>query len=156
SRGWSMGLPSLRIALLAAALLLALMNSWRASAQEPAPSGDPPSRVARLNYLQGSVSLQPAGETDWVGAVLNRPLTTSDRLWTDPGARAELQLGSATMRLAASTGFSFLDLDDNAIQVQLTAGTIDIRVKRLDRDEIFEIDTPNQAFSIQRPGQYRF
>jgi hypothetical protein len=25
----------------------------------------------------------------------------------------------------------------------------------LDRDEIFEIDTPNQAFSIERPGQYR-
>ena len=27
---------------------------------------DPPSRVARLGYMEGSVSFQPAGETDWV------------------------------------------------------------------------------------------
>jgi len=27
---------------------------------------DPPSRVARMNYTQGSVSFQPGGEGDWV------------------------------------------------------------------------------------------
>ena len=30
---------------------------------------DPPTRVARLGYMEGSVSFQPAGETDWVEAV---------------------------------------------------------------------------------------
>ncbi len=39
---------------------------------------DPPGRVARLNYIQGSVSFQPAGESDWVQANPNRPLTTGD------------------------------------------------------------------------------
>ena len=41
---------------------------------------DPPARVARMNFTQGSVSFQPGGEGDWVDAVPNRPLTTGDNL----------------------------------------------------------------------------
>lgn len=37
---------------------------------------DPPGRVARLGYMQGAVSFEPAGESDWVEAVPNRPITT--------------------------------------------------------------------------------
>ena len=81
---------------------------------------DPPSRVARLGYMEGSVSFQPAGEPDWVQAVANRPMTTGDKLWADKDSRAELQLGSAVIRLDANTGFSFLNLDDNTVQIQLT------------------------------------
>ena len=116
---------------------------------------DPPSRVARLGYMEGSVSFQPAGESDWVQAVPNRPMTTGDKLWADRDSRAELQLGSAAIRLSANTGFSFLNLDDRAIQIQLTSGALNIRVRRLNRDDIFEIDTPNQAFSVFQPGRYR-
>ena len=116
---------------------------------------DPPGRVARLRYLQGSVSFQPAGDSDWVAAAVNRPMTTGDRLWTDRGARAELSIGSATLRLAGATGFSFLNLDDRTVQIELTQGTLGIRARRLGRDETFEVDTPNQAFTILRPGQYR-
>ena len=54
---------------------------------------DPPSRVARLNFLEGAVSLEPAGTDDWVGAVINRPVTIGDRLWVDTNARAELHTG---------------------------------------------------------------
>jgi hypothetical protein len=116
---------------------------------------DPPGRVARLGYLQGSVSFQPAGETDWVGAVPNRPMTTGDQLWTDQGSRAEVQLGSAVIRLGANTGFSFLNLDDDTVQIQLTSGTINISVRRLGENDDFEVDTPNQAFTIFQPGRYR-
>src|SRR5260370_9856138 len=52
------------------------------------------------------------------------------------------------------TGFSFLNLTDNTAQLQLTAGTLRVRVKRLGENENFEIDTPNLAFSIVRPGVY--
>jgi hypothetical protein len=116
---------------------------------------DPPTRVARLGYLEGSVSFEPAGETDWVGAVPNRPMTTGDQLWTDRDSRAELQLGSAAIRLSQNTGISFLDLDDETVQVQLSSGTINVRVRRLGRDDDFEIDTPNLAFVITQPGSYR-
>ncbi|MGD1022453.1 MAG: DUF6600 domain-containing protein [Candidatus Sulfotelmatobacter sp.] len=123
-----------------------------ASAQD---QDDPPGRVARLGYMEGSVSFQPAGEGDWVGAVPNRPLTTGDQLWSDESSRAELQLGSAVIRLGPMTGFSFLDLDDHTVQVQLTAGAINVTVRRLHEDDDFEIDTPNQAFTIFQPGHYR-
>jgi hypothetical protein len=132
--------------------LLAVRSSHLAAA---ADEFDPPSRVARLSYLHGPVSFQPAGEAEWVGAVANRPLTTGDRLWTDRGARAELVTGSATFRLDADTDFAFTNLDDRIVQAQLTQGTITVRVLRLRGDEAIEVDTPNQAFSILREGTYR-
>src|SRR5712671_6488227 len=116
---------------------------------------DPPSRVARIGYMEGSVSFQPAGETDWVQAVPNRPMTTGDKIWADKDSRAELQLGSAVIRLSANSGFSFLNLDDRTAQIQLTSGTLNVRVRRLDRNDVFEIDTPNLAFSVYQPGSYR-
>ena len=128
----------------------------RVAAQDPEDQqDDPPSRVARLGYMEGSVSFQPAGETDWVQAVANRPMTTGDKLWADKDSRAELQLGSAVIRLNANTGFSFLNLDDNTVQIQLTSGSINLRVRRLDQNDVYEIDTPNLAFSVSQPGNYR-
>jgi hypothetical protein len=80
------------------ALLTALMSP-RATAQD---QDDPPSQVARLGYMQGSVSFQPAGESDWAQAVSNRPMTTGDQLWADQDSRAEVELGSAVIRMAAN------------------------------------------------------
>ncbi|HTC57409.1 MAG TPA: DUF6600 domain-containing protein [Candidatus Sulfotelmatobacter sp.] len=124
----------------------------RSAAQD---QDDPPGRVARLGYLQGSVSFLPAGETDWVGAVPNRPMSTGDQLWTDENSRAEVQLGSAVIRLAPLTTFSFLNLDDDTVQIQLSSGAINVTVRRLGDNEDFEVDTPNQAFSVFQPGHYR-
>jgi hypothetical protein len=137
--------------LLSIALAMALFAPQRAAADED----DPPSRVARLSYAQGTVSFNPGGTDDWVSAVVNRPITTGDKLWTDNGARAELHIGSAAIRLSSNTGFSFLNLDDRMAQIRLTEGTLDVRVRRLAQNETFEIDTPNLAFSILRPGNYK-
>jgi hypothetical protein len=133
-------------------LLAAFIPSAKAQDQD---RDDPPGRVARLGHIEGSVSFQPAGESDWVEAVGNRPMTTGDKLWADRDSRAEVQLGSATIDLAANTGFSFLNLDDRTVQIQLSAGSINVRVYDLDPDTEYEIDTPNQAFTIRRPGRYR-
>jgi len=120
----------------ALAIAVSALPRW-ADAQD---YDDPPARVARLGYIEGSVSFQPAGESDWVGAVPNRPMTTGDQLWGDVDSRAEVQLGSAVIRLSALTGFSFLNLDDNTVQIQLTSGTLNVTVRRLGDSEDFEID----------------
>jgi len=120
-----------------------------------ADDDDPPSRVARLSFTSGQVSFSPAGTDDWVGAVVNRPITTGDKLWTDQNSRAELHIGTAAIRLGDQTGFSFLNLDDRVMQIRLTEGTIGLRVRSMAQDETIEIDTPNLAFSILRPGRYR-
>ncbi len=133
-------------------LLLALSLASLAVAQEAA---DPPSRAARLSYIAGTVSFQPGGVDDWVPAEPNRPLTTGDRLWTEEGSRAELNLGSAAFRLSSRTNFTFLNLDDKAAQIQVSLGTLNVRLRRLADDETIEIDTPQAAFTLLRPGDYR-
>jgi hypothetical protein len=116
---------------------------------------DPPSGVARLAYVSGVASFSAGAEPDWARAVVNRPLVTGDRLWVDRGARAELQLGAAAIRINGATSVTLLNLDDRTTQVELAQGTLIIRVRRLDRGQAFEIDTPALAYSIRRPGSYR-
>jgi len=116
---------------------------------------DPPIRVARLNFIQGSVSLQPAGTEDWLDANPNRPLTTGDQLWADEGARGELHLGSTAIRVSEMTGISFLNVGDQAVQIQVAQGSADFRILHMWDNEIYEIDTANLAFTILRPGEYR-
>jgi hypothetical protein len=132
-------------------------DSQQAPAQDSqqAPAQDPPTRVARLNYSSGSVSFQPGGEGDWVTAVQNRPLTTGDNLWADKDSRAELHIGSTAMRMDSETSLTFLDLDDHNSQLRLSLGTLLVRVRHLDDGDLFEVDTPNLAFTIQSPGEYR-
>ena len=88
-------------------------------------------------------------------ASINRPLTTGDRVWADAGARAEIQVGGALMRLNAGTGVSVLNLDDRIVQLQLTQGAMNVRVRRLEPNQAFEVDTPNLAFTLRRPGDFR-
>ena len=118
-------------------------------------SADPPARGARLGYTSGAVSFSPAGENDWVQATMNRPLITGDHLWADAGGRAELQIGSAVIRMSGGTSATLLNLDDRIAQLQLAQGTLNVRVRRLGPNDVFEVDTPNLAFSIRRPGEYR-
>jgi uncharacterized protein DUF6600 len=131
-------------------LLLALPGL--AMAQDVA---DPPSRVARLNMIEGSVSFQPAGTTDWIESNPNRPLTTGDQLWADQDSRGELHMGGGVLRISAQTGISFLNLGDQAVQIQVAQGSAVLRVLRLQDNENYEIDTPNLALTVLRTGEYR-
>jgi len=137
-----------------AGLALQLGAAAQESPEAP-PQADPPGRVARLDFEEGSVSFQPGGEGDWVTAVSNRPLTTGDNLWADKDSRAELQVGSTALRMGPETSITFLDLDDETTQVRLSAGSLIVRVKHLDDGNNFEVDTPNLAFDVLKPGEYR-
>ena len=117
---------------------------------------DPPSRVARLKYMSGEVSMQPGGVDDWASATINRPMTTADRLWTDKDSRAELHLGSAAMRMNSETSLTLTNLTDNTMQLELDQGTLNLHVARLHDGEIYEVDTPNMAFTLLKSGDYRF
>lgn len=119
-------------------------------------AADPPSRVARLKYISGEVSMQPGGVNDWAAATINRPMTTADRLWTDKDSRAELHLGSAAMRMDGETSLTLSNLTDNTVQLELDQGTLNLQVARMFRGEVYEVDTPNMAFTLLKPGEYRF
>jgi hypothetical protein len=135
------------------AFLLAIL--FAALPQAVKAQDDPPGRVARLNFIQGSVSYQVSGDQDWVQANPNRPLTTGDNLWVDKDSRGEVHIGSTAIRMSSETGISFLTLDDRTVQVQLAQGVIEVHVRNFPGGDAFEIDTPNLAFTITRPGEYR-
>jgi len=117
---------------------------------------DPPSRAVRLSYMAGTVTFQPQGEeTDWVPADLNRALTNGDKIWVEQGGRTEMQTVNSTIRLNGHTNFSFLTVEGDTTQIQLSLGSMLIRLKNLDENETYEVDTPQVAFTLLRPGIYR-
>ena len=128
-----------------AALAFASVAAW----------ADPPARAIRIASVAGPVSFLPSGEGDWVQPRINRPLWTGDRLWIDRGARVELQLGGAAIFIAPDSSVAVLDYDDDRAQFELTQGTIDVYVRSLGTNDSIEIDTPNLAFVVRRPGEYR-
>ena len=117
-----------------------------------AQDDDPPGRVGRLNYVQGSVSYQVSGDQDWVQADPNRPLTTGDNLWVDQNSRGEVHIGSTAIRLSSQTGISFLTLDDRTVQLQLAQGAIEVHVRRLDPGDALEIDARLSPDKIDQPS----
>jgi hypothetical protein len=117
---------------------------------------DPPSRAMRLRYISGQVSMQPGGVNDWVEAGINRPLTTADRIWADKDSRAELSLGTASLRIKDETSMTLSNLNDSTVQIELDQGTLNLTVRQMYAGEIYEIDTPNVAFTLTKPGAYRF
>ena len=132
-------------ALAAATTLFGAGNAW----------ADPPTRVARLSYVSGAVSFSPAGDDQWAQAVLNRPLVTGDRLWSDAGARGELAFDNGVLWLGAATSLVVSNMDDSTAQFELQQGVLDLRVRQLPQGAVVEVDTPNLAFQVTRPGRYR-
>ena len=127
----------------------------------PSAPIDPPGQVARLGLVQGPLSFATADAANatsgdaWTPADLNRPLTRGDRLWTGLQARAELHAGSTAVRLGAETSVDFLALDDSVVQLRLSQGSAQLRVRALFEGQRLEVVTPNLAFVISQPGDYR-
>jgi Family of unknown function (DUF6600)/FecR protein len=144
-------------ALLCAALLVASSAFSEAFAEAFAEasaeaSADPPARVARLAFVDGAVSIAPADTDAWSEALVNRPLTSGDRIWVDAGARAELDAGGLTIRLDQNTSFSFVNLTEDVLTARLNEGVIQLHVLRAQR--ALEVTTPNSVVSVLQPGDY--
>jgi hypothetical protein len=131
-------------------------EAYPAEGQLSRPEQDPPGRVARLQFQSGSVSIQPQGTGDWVEGSLNRPLTGADNIWADKDSKAELNVGTGLLRIGSETSLTLTNVGDNGVQVQLHQGTMNLHVRRLNEGETYEVDTPNLAFAVQKPGDYRF
>jgi len=85
-------------------LAVALFAPQRAAADD---DDDPPSRVARLSYARGTFHSTRRATDDWVSAVVNRTITTGDKLWTTMTLALSAHRLSAAIRFSSNTGFSF-------------------------------------------------
>ncbi len=128
---------------------------WLAASALGAAATDPPGRVARVNFLEGSGSMQAAGVDGWTDDLLNRPLTGGDRVWIDERSRAEMHVGSSALRLGSRTAVQILTVDDRTVRLSMTAGSLSVRIRDLDSGDYFAIQTPAGEVSLQEPGGYR-
>ncbi len=137
-------------------LLIAGASMWAQNANQ-APVQNPPSRVARLDLIQGKVSFQLRHCTrlDSSDTELSRH-NRGDHLYADADSRAQLRMSVWTaVRLGPASSMSFLNLNDRLVQIRLDQGALILRVKFLDADDAYEINTAQCAITILSPGEYR-
>lgn len=139
--------PGWRRALAAALLLAASALAWA--------QADPPTRVAYVSALEGSVRISTDAPGTWAAASLNWPVTTGSQLQLDPGARTELDGGWVALRLQGPADLDTTTLDDTRTQWALTAGTASLRLRQPPAGERVELDTPQLALVATQPGEYR-
>ena len=115
---------------------------------QPDNGADPPARVGRLSYIQGAVSFHTLDEDQWEQADVNYPVTEGLSFWTEPGARASLQLGNGVARLDGGTEVDIQQLNDQAVQINVPQGAVNFRLHRLDPNESYQITTPSGTVAL--------
>ena len=120
-----------------------------------ADAADPPARVGRLSYAEGTVSfhLPGQGQGDWAPATVNYPVTTGESFWTDANARAEIEIGPAELRLDQASELDIARLDDRSTDLQLDQGVLNLHVAQMPAGGI-TIATPRGRVAITAPGDY--
>ncbi len=116
--------------------------------------GSPPARPLRLSAADGNVTLQPQGASTWTAPSVNSTLSTGDRLATGSNGRAELDLGTAAVRVDRDADATVRALGDNYTQLGVNQGALDASLYQYDPTDSIEIDTPNGAFVPTSAGTY--
>ena len=121
----------------------------------PAYAADPPARVGRLSYAEGTVSFHPPGQgqDDWAPATVNYPVTTGEFFWTDANSRAEIEIGPAELRLDQASELDIRRLDDRSTDLQLDQGVLNLHLAQMPAGEI-SITTPRGRVAITAPADY--
>jgi hypothetical protein len=117
------------------------------------------SRTGRQTQLrQGQRFFAAFGGEQWSQPSLNYTISTGDRLCTDQGSRAELEVGPFAVRMSETTDLTMAklaNLNDQLLQLGLAQGTVRLSLYQLPPGNNVEIDTPNSALTILSPGSYR-
>jgi hypothetical protein len=110
----------------------------------------------RLSYVDGQVSFWRPGAPEWTAAQVNTALAPGDELSTGSPGNFEVQIGArAFVRGWAGSGVGLVNQDSDFLQFKVTTGHASLDLRTLDPGRTVEIDTPNAAFTIDRPGYYR-
>ncbi len=140
---------------LLAAVLLTVAAPVAARANGAADAASAGVGVARISLIQGAVAVQRGDSATPVAAAINAPVLGADYVTTGDGARAEIQFdGSSSVRLGADVQMRFTHLDAADRELQLAAGTIDVRLLR-GTDGRSQIDTPSVSIRPRATGSYR-
>jgi len=127
-----------------------------ANAADSVDGMDPAGRVGRIASLSGTVTLSNRQTGESFTVPLNQPLTSGDVLHSEPGARAEIEIGSLTVRLDAQSELELTQVDDERIRISLNDGRAIVRVATRDTLNDFELSSRDARFLARDTGVYRF
>ena len=145
-----------RLFLALAGLLVSIIAAPpRARADDGDDEGDPPSLAARISFVEGNVSLQPNGEGDWGAPPRTARLPSVIRSGPIKPPVPNCRPAQASIHMGSMTALSFLNLDNGVMQVRIPEGTVNFRVRELREGDVYEVDTPNQAFTVRQAGAFR-
>ena len=145
NRGTRAPFHHLAALLLAGAALFASADAW----------ADPPGRVGRVAATEGAFWTFDPEQNEWIAAQRNRPVTSGDRLSAERNGRAELQIGSATVRLDGDSELEIVELSDDRVRLHLHHGSLALRLRSNESAREFSVSTAAGRFDPQRVGRYR-
>ena len=114
----------------------------------------PPGRVGRVSRIVGTVSTHTADADQWSPATLNVPVTTGDAYWTEPGARADIQVESNRITLAPTTELDIATLDDKALAASEPQGEIFLELRAVPPGDTYTVQTPRGVVQVATAGRY--
>ena len=162
-RVWAMGFVAKFVQVLVPlfGLVLVLAN-LPGSAHAGSVPGELPGYVGRLTTVAGDVRWYDRDSDSWLGTpqqpLRNWPLAAGDRLRTGADGRAELRVGSTTLRLGADTDLSLQRLDGQGLVLWLESGSLAVRLSAVGgagTEGQPEVLTAEGRWLPQTPGHYR-
>lgn len=140
----------------AGALGIALLGFGTVAASAAVEESDYGRTPPRLSFFDGEVSFWRPGSEDWAPARVNLPLAPGDALYTGAAANVELQIGTlAFVRAGELTQVSLSNQENDFVQFSVTTGHLAVDVRSQPNGRVIEVDTPDAAIIIDRPGYYR-
>jgi hypothetical protein len=118
-----------------------------AAAVTAAQAQELPSRVGRVAFIEGRVSLFQDPDAGWEQAYVNSPVTSENSVWTDEGARAEVRISAVALRLDRYTQLDVARLGDDELDA--------FRVRHTEPNEILSFHTQNALVRLRGDGRYR-
>ena len=125
-----------------------------ASDEMDAVAEEPPARVGRLSRVQGSVAFRQSPEEEWTPAIANTALVAGNALYTEPGARAAIQVNQIAIAIEGGTDLQIARLDDEGLIATLPRGSLDIQATGLLEQEKIEVVTAQGRLATGRDGRY--
>jgi hypothetical protein len=118
------------------------------------PEVNPPARVGRLAWTQGTVSFHTADSDSWSPAVVNYPVTSGIAFWTQPDAMGGIQVSDVLLAMAGTTELDVNTLDDTNFLATEPQGEVYVHARDLAQGETYTLETPRGTVTIATPGRY--
>jgi hypothetical protein len=125
-----------------------------ANPAQPDQMVNPPTRVARLASISGTVSFHTAAEDHWDPATVNYPMSTGEALWTEPDATASVEVSASRIDLGSSTEFDLDQLDPHVLVATQAQGETFLRLQDLVPGDSYTVRTPRGSVTMTAAGQY--